>query len=105
MLPRLACRIPNGWNAPLLIVVKAPGCDVGADELRHFLETKLVKWWLPDAIEFVDALVVGATGKGLKRELRERIRRLSIARLNALGGRRAQCACDRGQFMRLCARR
>ncbi len=33
---------------------------------------KLVKWWLPDAIEFVDALPIGATGKVLKRELRQR---------------------------------
>jgi fatty-acyl-CoA synthase len=52
--------------------VKAPGKDVQADELRSFLETKIVKWWLPDAIEFVDALPIGATGKVLKRELRER---------------------------------
>ncbi len=40
------------------------------DELQQFLETKLVKWWLPDAIEFIDALPLGATGKVLKRELR-----------------------------------
>ena len=31
-----------------------------------------MKWWLPDAIEFVDALPIGATGKVLKRELREK---------------------------------
>ena len=29
-----------------------------------------MKWWLPDAIEFIDALPLGATGKVLKRELR-----------------------------------
>ncbi len=42
------------------------------EELREFLETKLVKWWLPDAIEFVDALPLGPTGKILKRTLREK---------------------------------
>jgi len=63
---------PKWQERPLLIVVKAPGKEVDRDELRTFLETKLVKWWLPDAIEFVDALPLGATGKVLKRELRQK---------------------------------
>jgi fatty-acyl-CoA synthase len=63
---------PKWQERPLLIVVKAPGKDVERDELQKFLETKLVKWWLPDAIEFVDALPIGATGKVLKRELRQK---------------------------------
>ena len=57
---------------PLLIVVRAPGKELAAAELLAFLETKVVKWWLPDAIEFVDALPIGPTGKVLKRELRAR---------------------------------
>jgi len=32
----------------------------------------VAKWWLPDAIEFVEALPHGATGKVLKTALRER---------------------------------
>jgi fatty-acyl-CoA synthase len=63
---------PKWQERPLLVCVKAPGKDVERDELRQFLETKLVKWWLPDAIEFMDALPLGATGKVLKRELRQR---------------------------------
>jgi fatty-acyl-CoA synthase len=63
---------PKWAERPLLVVVKAPGKEVEAEELRRFLETKLVKWWLPDAIEFVEALPIGATGKVLKRELREK---------------------------------
>jgi len=62
---------PKWQERPLLVCVKAPGKDVQPDELRRFLETKLVKWWLPDAIEFTDALPLGATGKVLKRELRQ----------------------------------
>ena len=42
------------------------------EELKEFLEGKIVKWWLPDAIEFVDALPLGPTGKILKRTLREK---------------------------------
>ena len=61
---------PKWLERPLLIVVKAPGKDISPAELRKFLETKLIKWWLPDAIEFIEALPLGATGKVLKRELR-----------------------------------
>jgi fatty-acyl-CoA synthase len=70
---------PKWLERPLLVVVKAPGKDVQADELKKFLETKLVKWWLPDAIEFVDALPIGATGKVLKRELREKFADYKLA--------------------------
>jgi fatty-acyl-CoA synthase len=30
------------------------------------------KWWLPDAIEFVEAIPIGPTGKIMKRLLREK---------------------------------
>jgi acyl-CoA synthetase (AMP-forming)/AMP-acid ligase II len=63
---------PKWQERPLLIVVKAPGKEVQKDELQQFLSTKLVKWWMPDAIEFVEALPLGATGKVLKRELRQK---------------------------------
>jgi acyl-CoA synthetase (AMP-forming)/AMP-acid ligase II len=63
---------PKWQERPLLIVVKAPGKEVQKDELHQFLSTKLVKWWMPDAIEFVEALPLGATGKVLKRELRQK---------------------------------
>jgi acyl-CoA synthetase (AMP-forming)/AMP-acid ligase II len=62
---------PKWQERPLLIVVKAPGKEVQKEELREFLATKLVKWWMPDAIEFTEALPLGATGKVLKRELRQ----------------------------------
>jgi fatty-acyl-CoA synthase len=63
---------PKWQERPLLVVVKAPGKEVQKDELQEFLSTKLVKWWMPDAIEFVEALPIGATGKVLKRELRQK---------------------------------
>jgi len=63
---------PKWQERPLLVVVKAPGKDIERAELQAFLEGRLVKWWLPDAIEFVEALPLGATGKVLKRELRTR---------------------------------
>ena len=68
----IAVPHPKWQERPLLVCVKAPGKDVEREELHRFLATKLVKWWLPDAIEFMDALPLGATGKVLKRELRQR---------------------------------
>ncbi len=61
------------WSErPLLVVVKQKDQELTKEALREFLEARLVKWWLPDAIEFVDALPIGPTGKVLKRTLREK---------------------------------
>ncbi len=40
-------------------------------QLIEFLGTKVAKWWLPDDIQFVDAIPHTATGKILKTKLRE----------------------------------
>jgi fatty-acyl-CoA synthase len=63
---------PKWSERPLLVVVKAPGADPTREAIAAHLAERLPKWWLPDAIEFVDALPLGATGKVLKRALRER---------------------------------
>ena len=62
---------PKWDERPLLLVVRKPGAAVGADDVREFLGGKVAKWWLPDAIEFVDDLPHTATGKLLKTKLRE----------------------------------
>jgi hypothetical protein len=63
--PRSACstRGTNGrcwsWCASL---------DVGSDELRAFLATKVAKWWVPDDIVFVDEIPhTGTGGKSARR--------------------------------------
>ena len=63
---------------PLLVVVCARGVEVRGDALLAFLAERLPKWWVPDAVEFVDALPLGATGKILKRTLREQFRDYSL---------------------------
>ena len=70
---------PKWQERPLLIVVKAPGKEVAKEDLHQFLATKLVKWWMPDAIEFVETLPLGATGKVLKRELRQKFADYKLA--------------------------
>ena len=65
---------PKWDERPLLLVVRKPGNDVGADAVRAHLADHVAKWWLPDAIEFVEDLPHTATGKLLKTALRERYR-------------------------------
>ncbi len=62
---------PKWDERPLLIVVKRAGVELTRDELLKFYEGKVAKWWLPDDVQFVDSIPLGATGKILKTRLRE----------------------------------
>ncbi|MFJ4291830.1 3-(methylthio)propionyl-CoA ligase [Cupriavidus sp. NPDC089707] len=68
----VAARHPKWDERPLLIVVRKPGAELARDELLAFYEGKIAKWWTPDDVVFVDAIPLGATGKMLKNQLRER---------------------------------
>jgi len=62
---------PKWTERPLLIVVRKPGSDVSRDDLLNYLDGKIAKWWMPDAVEFIDELPHTATGKIQKMALRE----------------------------------
>jgi fatty-acyl-CoA synthase len=62
---------PKWQERPLLIVVKRPGKEITREELLSYLATKVIKWWLPDDIEFVAELPHTGTGKVQKKALRE----------------------------------
>ena len=62
---------PKWDERPLLIVVKRPDAPVTKADLLKFLEGKIAKWWMPDDVQFVDAIPHGATGKILKTALRK----------------------------------
>ena len=65
---------------PLLIVVRAPGCeDLTAKEMQAWFAGKIAKWWIPDAVEFVDELPHGATGKINTVALREQFKDFSFS--------------------------
>ncbi len=70
---------PKWQERPLMLVRRAPGAGIDADELNAFLAERVARWWLPDRIEFVEDLPHTATGKLLKTELRRRY-------ADALGG-------------------
>jgi fatty-acyl-CoA synthase len=63
---------PKWDERPLLVIVRKEGSTVSADDIRAYLADKIAKWWMPDAIEFVDEIPHTATGKIQKVALRER---------------------------------
>lgn len=57
---------------PVLFAVPRPGAtEPSLDELRALVEQRFPRWWAPDKVEWVPAMPVGATGKILKRTLRD----------------------------------
>ena len=78
---------PKWDERPLLVVVKANGSGVCEDDIRGHLARHVSKWWLPDAIEFVDELPHTATGKLSKKDLRDQYRDYRFANAEAMVGR------------------
>jgi fatty-acyl-CoA synthase len=70
----IGIRHPKWDERPLLLVVRKPGSQVSASEIKDHLTRHVAKWWLPDEILFVDSLPHTATGKLLKTALREQYR-------------------------------
>ncbi len=62
---------PKWTERPLLIIVRKPGASVSTEEILAYLQDKIAKWWMPEAIEFVDEIPHTATGKIQKTALRK----------------------------------
>ena len=68
----IAIADPKWDERPLAVLVLKDGMEhPGHTTLHAFLAPRFAKWWLPDAYEVVASIPIGATGKFLKRELRE----------------------------------
>jgi fatty-acyl-CoA synthase len=65
---------PRWDERPLLVVVKKPGAEVCDKALREYLAGHVAKWWLPDAVAFVDEIPHTGTGKISKKDLRDQFR-------------------------------
>ena len=63
---------PKWTERPLLIIVRKPGADVSAEDVLAYLDGKIAKWWMPEAVEIVAELPHTATGKIQKMTLREK---------------------------------
>ena len=67
----IGARHPKWDERPLLLAIRKEGSKVTEDEVKEFLNDKIAKWWMPDAVIFVDSLPHTATGKLLKVDLRK----------------------------------
>jgi len=62
---------PKWEERPLLLVVLKEGHSLTPEAMQDYLADKIVKWWMPDEVLFVDELPHTSTGKLLKRQLRD----------------------------------
>ncbi|WP_164658855.1 long-chain-fatty-acid--CoA ligase [Tropicibacter sp. Alg240-R139] len=67
---------PKWDERPVIVAVRAMDQDVTEEQVLQWFDDKVAKWQIPDRAVFVDALPLGATGKVLKRELKEKFRDL-----------------------------
>ncbi|MDK2778482.1 MAG: long-chain-fatty-acid--CoA ligase [Pseudomonadota bacterium] len=66
----IAARHEKWAERPLLLCVRREGSQLTEQDVLDYLSDKVAKWWLPDAVVFVDSLPHTATGKLLKVNLR-----------------------------------
>jgi fatty-acyl-CoA synthase len=62
---------PKWDERPILLAIRHSGVEVDDASVLAFLQDKIVKWWMPDAVIFVESLPHTATGKLLKTDLRK----------------------------------
>ena len=70
----IAVPHPKWSERPLAVIVLRPGATAAASDIRAHLSKQFVKWMVPDAYVFVNAIPRTSTGKFLKTKLREQYR-------------------------------
>jgi fatty-acyl-CoA synthase len=65
---------PKWVERPLACVVVHEGKTLDREDLIEFLRPRVVKWWLPDDVVFVDEVPKTSVGKFSKQTLRERFK-------------------------------
>src|SRR5690606_19005627 len=71
---------PVSGEAVAVAVVKRPDSDLRADDLLMQCRRRLPKHMLPTLVEFVEQLPLNSSGKVVKRDVRDRLRRLAEER-------------------------
>ena len=67
----IGIKHPRWEERPLLFIVRKPDHSLEGDEVLAFLAERVAKWWIPDAVIFLESLPVGGTGKVQKAILRD----------------------------------
>ena len=78
---------PKWDERPLLLIVRDPGSNLCKAEVESYLLGQVARWWLPDAIEFVEELPHTATGKLSKKDLRDQYRSYQLPTATQMVGR------------------
>jgi fatty-acyl-CoA synthase len=68
----IAIPHPKWVERPMACVVVKAGETLTAEEVISHLEPRVAKWWLPDAVEFIDEVPKTSVGKFSKKTLREK---------------------------------
>jgi fatty-acyl-CoA synthase len=63
---------PKWDERPLACVVLQEGETVTSEEILEYLRPLVAKWWLPDAVEFIEEVPKTSVGKFSKKDLRTR---------------------------------
>ena len=53
------------------------------EEMLAYLEGKIAKWWMPDDVQVIDKIPLGATGKINKIQLREHFKSHKLPTIQA----------------------
>ena len=70
----IAVPHPKWAERPLAVIVLKPGASATEADIKGYLAQSFVKWMVPDAYAFVDAIPRTSTGKFLKTKLRDMYR-------------------------------
>jgi fatty-acyl-CoA synthase len=66
---------PKWDERPLLVLERSDNSELSLEQAQQFLSDKIAKWWIPEALVYVDKLPMTATGKVYKVELKEKYSR------------------------------
>ena len=53
-------------------VVVKPDSSLTSEEVIEWLRPRVAKWWLPEAVEFIDEVPKTSVGKFSKKDLRDK---------------------------------
>lgn len=79
---------PKWDERPVLLVELKSGEEAEPQEFLDFLDGKIARWWMPDAVVFVDEVPLGPTGKIDKKLMRERLKDYDLPPAAVIAGPR-----------------
>ena len=78
---------PKWDERPLACVVLKEGETATEEEILEHLKPLVAKWWMPDAVEFIDEVPKTSVGKFSKKDLRAKFAEYELNELTARTGR------------------